>query len=80
MDRKEVLEKVNNIFRDVLQAPAFQVVETMSAKDVDGWDSMTNMMIISKLEQEFGIKFKLREIIRMKNVGEMVDKIMEKAE
>ena len=45
---------------------------------MEGWDSVSNMIIISEVEKHFGLKLKLREIIRMKNVGALCDLIVEK--
>ena len=50
----------------------------MTANDVDGWDSVTNVMIIDEIEKQFGVSFKLRDIIKMKNVGDLCNKVLEK--
>jgi acyl carrier protein len=44
----------------------------MSAKDVERWDSLTHLSMISSVEETFGIKFKLKELIGMKNVGDLL--------
>ena len=47
--------------------------EMLTATDVDGWDSLTHMMIISEVEKAFSITFKLKELNKMKNMGDMLD-------
>jgi hypothetical protein len=42
-----------------------------TAKDVAGWDSMTNLFLIDAIERRFGFKFKLEEILNAQNVGEL---------
>jgi len=45
------------------------------AKDVDGWESITHMMIISEIEKAFKIKFKLMDLMNMNNVGDLIKTI-----
>ena len=47
----------------------------MSAQDIENWDSLHHIQLISELERAFGIKFKLREVLSMKNVGDLIDLI-----
>ena len=56
------------------------VTETTSAADIEDWDSLTHITLISSVEEEFDIKFSMKDVIGMKNVGEMVDIIMEDKE
>ena len=72
MSREEIYEKLNDVFRDV-----FDDDSTTSA-DIDGWDSLEHINLISAVEQEFGIHFGMGQIVSMKNVGEMVDIIASK--
>ena len=50
----------------------------MTAQDIDNWDSLTHMLLISKIEEEFEIKFKLKELNNLNNVGNLVEIINEK--
>ena len=47
----------------------------MTAQDVEKWDSLRHVQLISEVETTFGIKFKLREIMSMNNVGDLIDLI-----
>ena len=77
MSRAEILEKVNEIFRDVFDDESIEIVESTTADDIEDWDSLTHITLISEIESEFGFKFAMKDVIGMKNVGEMVDIIME---
>ena len=59
MEKKDVLATLNGIFSEALKTPDLKLGEAMSAKDVDGWDSISNMIIISEIEKHYGIHFKL---------------------
>lgn len=75
MEKEEILSGVSRVICRVLNKEALQITPETTAHDVDGWDSLSNMKIISETEKAFGMKFKLREIVRMKNVGKMCDVI-----
>jgi acyl carrier protein len=52
----------------------------MTAQDIEKWDSLRHIQLISEVERVFGIKFKLREILHMNNVGDLIDLITAKQE
>ena len=76
MDRDEVYETLNEVFRDVFDDPSITVDDSTTSDDVDGWDSLEHINLIAAIEQEFGVKFNRGQVVSMKNVGEMVDIIM----
>ncbi len=78
MNREEVRKQLNDIFASILNRPGIELSDEMTTDDIDNWDSLTNMTIISEIEHRFDIHFKLRDIIRMKNVGGMIDVILTK--
>ena len=78
MERKEIMAELEKIFAEALQEEQVTLSDETTAADVEGWDSVSNMIIISEVEKHFGLKLKLREIIRMKNVGALCDLIVEK--
>ncbi|HCN53176.1 MAG TPA: acyl carrier protein [Prevotella sp.] len=80
MEREEIRQLLNGIFEIVLNHPGIQLEDRMTADDIDNWDSLTNMTIISEIERQWQIHFKLRDIIRMKNVGDMIDTILAKSD
>lgn len=77
MSREEVFERLNKVFRDVFDDEKITVTDTTTAKDVEGWDSLMHITLISEVEDEFDIHFEMRDVTKMQNVGEMADKIME---
>ena len=55
-----------------------QISESTSSKDVEGWDSLKHIIIVSVIEKHFNVKFALGEIESLKNIGEMVELIASK--
>ena len=70
MTTQEIYGKLNEIFSDVVDEDITVTAETTSA-DIEDWDSLTHITLISEVEDAFGIKFSMKEVLEMKNVGEM---------
>lgn len=78
MTNQAILEKLSEIFTDVFDEEITVTAQTTAA-DIEGWDSLTHITLISEVEDAFGIKFSMKQILGMQNVGEMVDIIRENA-
>jgi acyl carrier protein len=70
-----LLEELQDIFRDVFDKPDLVITRDSNAKTVDDWDSFAHINLIMALEQRYKIKFALGELQELKNVGEMLDLI-----
>lgn len=79
MNRDEVYSRLKEVFQDVFDKEVDLKDETTAA-DVPGWDSLNHITLIGTVEDEFDIKFPMKDVVHMKNVGEMVDKIIELSE
>jgi acyl carrier protein len=77
MTREQVYEKLNEIFQDVFDDGDITVNDETTAADIDGWDSLMHITLVGTVEDEFDIKFSVKDIAAMKNVGQMVDRILE---
>jgi acyl carrier protein len=78
MEKKEILSKVQDIFRDVLDEADINLTAETTANDVEGWDSLTHIQLIVAIEKLFKIKFTSKEILSWKDIGEMIDCIQNK--
>jgi acyl carrier protein len=75
MKKEETTGKLKSVFQKVLEENDITITREMTAQDIDKWDSLRHIQLISEVERAFGIKFKLREILGMKNVGDLIDLI-----
>ena len=73
-----IQDKLQAIFRIVFNEPALIISPEMNANDVDSWDSLSHMEMINQVEEEFGVKFKLKDLVKLKNVGDLEQLIEEK--
>ena len=71
MNDPELYAGLNEIFRQVLDDESIDLKPSMTAEDVDGWDSMNHIFIVVELEKRFGIKFQAAEMEELKDVGEL---------
>lgn len=78
MERNEILAKLTPIFRTAFNDDTIELDEDMTTDDFDNWDSVTQMIIVSMIEKEFDIVFKLREVGMLDSVEAFVDSIEEK--
>ncbi len=76
MNEAEVFAKLNKIFQKVFDDKSIRVTRATTANDIEDWDSMEHITLIGAVEREFGIRFKMKEVSSMKNVGEMADIIL----
>lgn len=73
MGKTEIKEKLTNVFHNTFDNSDLVLEDSLTASDVDNWDSLTHMILISEIEKQFGIKFKLKELNKMNDVGSLID-------
>ena len=78
MERTEIAQKIKGILINVLKHENFEIKDELSATDVEGWDSLTHMLIITDIEELFGVKFKLKELNKLNNLGNLIDLVISK--
>ncbi len=69
MDTREIFERLDRVFQDVFDDDTIHVTPKTTADDIEDWDSLEHITLISAVEREFRMKFKMGEISSMKNVG-----------
>ena len=75
MNRDEIFEQLNEVFRDVFDDESITVTDETTADDIEDWDSLEHINLIAAVEQQFGVRFNMGQIVTLKNVGEMADLI-----
>lgn len=78
MAREEAYEKLNGVFQDVFDDDSITVNDETTSNDIEDWDSLEHINLVVAVEKCFGIKFSMGETTTMKNVGEMMDIILER--
>ncbi len=76
MTRDEVFEEVRKIFRDNFDDDNLVIVDETNSSDIEDWDSIEHINLVIAMEKKFDLKFNIREVGKLANVGEMVDLIV----
>ncbi len=79
MTKQEALEALTPVFRDVFDDDSIELTEETTAADIDGWDSVEHFNLISEIERTFRMRFQMREVSGMANVGELAEIVAERA-
>ena len=78
MTRDEVFSGVQDIFRDIFDEDDMVIEDKTSSDDIEDWDSLNHINLVSAIEKEFKIRFALGELMALKDVGAMIDLMIEK--
>lgn len=78
MSRKEIFEKITLIFREEFDDDSLVIVDETNAEDIEDWDSLAHVELVMEMEKTFGLKFNIKEVGKLANVGEMADLIERK--
>lgn len=77
MNRNDIMERIAPIAREVFEKPELELCDTLDATQVDTWTSYAFMQLLGKVEDEFGFKFTMMELIKIRNIGALVDVVMQ---
>lgn len=72
MDEGEIYAALRDIFADIFARDDIVLNASTSAKDVAGWDSFRHIEILVAVEERFGIRFRTRDLDRLRNAGDLV--------
>ena len=75
MIREEIIEKLTPIARKVFANEALEIKEDLSAANVPTWTSLAFMQFLTEIENQFGIKFKMMEILKLQSMGAIIESI-----
>ena len=78
MSKEEIYKALDEVFEEVFDDDSIHVTPETTANDIEDWDSLEHINLVVAIENRFGIKFNMNEVTSMKNVGEMVDIILER--
>lgn len=79
MTKAEAMEALAPIFQEVFDDDSIELTDETTAADIEGWDSVEHFNLISEIESAFGMRFKMKEVSGMKNVGELAEIVAERA-
>lgn len=75
MRKNEIVEKLTPIVCEAFGVNSIKLNDEMSAQTVDQWTSLSFMMLLTKIEENFGFKFKMMEMLNLKTMGNIISAI-----
>ena len=75
MTREEIISQLTPIVRAMLKDENLVLTDELSAANVPTWTSLSFMMLLTEIENHFGFKFKMMEILKLQNMGAIIDSI-----
>lgn len=79
MTKEQAMARLTKVFQDVFDDDEIVLTDNTSAKDIEDWDSLEHINLIAAVEKEFKMRFTMKEVSGMKNVGEMAGIVAERA-
>ena len=69
LSKDELIERLDDVFRDVFDDDTLEVDENTTADDIEDWDSIEHITLIGAVEDEFKMMLKMCEFSGIKDVG-----------
>jgi acyl carrier protein len=79
MLREEGAIRLTEIMRNIFDEDDVEYRDSLTADDVEGWDSLSHVRFMVAVENSFGLRFTSGEMDSFKNAGELLDVIVRRA-
>lgn len=76
MTREEIINQLTPIAREIFAKPELVITDELSYENLDTWTSLAFMQFLTAIEEHFGFKYKMMELIRLQNMGAVIDSIL----
>ncbi len=73
MNREQLVEEIQAIAREIFVKPDLVITDVTSAPDIDTWTSLSFMQFLTAIEDKYGFKFKIMELLQLRNMGAIID-------
>lgn len=78
MEQSLIFEKLTGIFQRIFNDETIVLKRELTANDIANWDSLSHMLMIGEVETTFKVKFKLKELAKLNDVGSLIDLVRSK--
>lgn len=80
MTREELTSAILPLARGCFADPELIISDTLSALDVPGWTSLSFMQFLTAIEEQYNFKFKMMELLTLRNMGAVIDATLKHCE
>ena len=78
MNKEFVFKRLQDIFRDIFDEDTLVISDKTSPNDIEAWDSLNHILLLSTVQDEFKIIITLEEMQSKINVESLVKIILTK--
>ena len=76
MNKEQLLKELNTIFIDIFEDDTILLNDTTATHDIESWDSLNHIQMITAVEKRYNIRFDLNELLNFKNVGDLCNGVL----
>ena len=80
MDKMEILKKIEEIVKEVLDLKEINLKLDSTAETIEGWDSLAHINIIGQIENEFKVHFSLNDMAEFSTMGKIIEAIQKQTQ
>jgi acyl carrier protein len=66
-----ISERLKGVILKELKLNNFDMKDETQAFQIPGWDSLSHVGVIFAIEKEYGVRFKMADVMRLKNLGDL---------
>ena len=78
MELNTILASINQIFIDQFDDNSIVLTESSYTSDVEAWDSLNHIQVITAIEKHFKIRFELNDLLNFQNIGDLCQGVQSK--
>lgn len=75
MTREQVIEQLTPIARSAFASESLILTDDLSAANMPTWTSLAFMQFLTEIENRFGFKFKMMEVLKLQNMGAIIESV-----
>lgn len=75
---QNIREELKKLINEVMNLDIDKIDNNKNLSEIDAWDSFNNLMLISKAEDYFKIKFGLADIEDVNTINKIIDIVKKK--
>ena len=75
--KDQVVQKIQTIFREVFDEPDLILNDDLDANQLDMWDSLTHVDMLTMVEEEFDLEIPFEKAMEFNTAGDLIKYIVE---
>lgn len=78
MELNDIMKQINTIFIELFNDENIVLTEKSDTNEIDAWDSLNHIQVITAVEKHFKIRFELNDLLIFENIGDLCSGVKSK--